>query len=66
MLLENDVIPQMAKGQDGLATLYKKSKQEKLLSKNELGNVENALENLAPFIDYKRNEMKLKWGGLIK
>ena len=26
VLLENDVIPQMAKGQDGLATLYKKNK----------------------------------------
>ena len=26
VLLENDVITQMAKGQDGLATLYKKNK----------------------------------------
>ena len=60
VLLENDVIAQMAKGQEGLAALYKRSKQEKLLSKSELGNVENALENLAPFIEYKRKEMKLK------
>lgn len=50
----------MEKGHQGLVTLYKRSRSEKLLNKNELANAENALENLLPFIAYKKKEMNLK------
>ena len=64
-LLENNVIQQMAQGAPGLQQLYLKCKQEKLLSKSELMNAENALENLTPFVEYKKNVMNLQfWSSL--
>ena len=45
-LIDHDVLDQMEKGHQGLATLFQKSKAENLLNKNELAGAENALENL--------------------
>ena len=59
-LTDCGVLEQMEKGHQGLVTLYKRSRSEKLLNKNELANADNALENLLPFIAYKKKEMNLK------
>ena len=59
-LADCGVLEQMEKGHQGLVTLYKRSRSEKLLNKNELANADNALENLLPFIAYKKKEMNLK------
>ena len=56
-LLDNNVIESMEKGNPGLVALFNKSKASKLLNKNELANAENALENLPPFIEYKKKAM---------
>jgi hypothetical protein len=50
----------MQAGQEGLTTLYNKTKKDKSLSKNELNQVENALINLAGFSQYKLDEFKKK------
>ena len=59
-LVDCGVLEHMEKGHQGLVALYKTSKAGKLLNKNELANAENALENLLPFIAYKKKEMNLK------
>ena len=59
LLLENQVIQLMASGAPGLRQLYLKCKQQKLLGRSELANAENALENLLPFVEYKKNVMNL-------
>ena len=61
VLLDNNVIPLMAKGAPSLRQLYTKCKQEKSLSRSELANVENALENIVPFVEYKKNIMNLQF-----
>ena len=59
LLLGNQVIQLMASGAPGLRQLYLKCKQQKLLGRSELANAENALENLLPFVEYKKNVMNL-------
>lgn len=61
VLLDNNVIQLMAKGAPSLRQLYQKCKQEKSVSRQELANAENALENLAPFTEYKKNVMNLQF-----
>ena len=51
----------MAMGGPGLLQLFQQCKQNKTLSKNELANAENALENLMPFVEYKKGVMGLKF-----
>lgn len=49
----------MAQGAPSLAQLFLKCKQQKTLSRNELANAENALENVMPFVEYKKGVMNL-------
>ena len=56
-LADQNVIQLMAQGGPALNSLYQNAKAKKLLSKAELANVENALANLEPFIEYKKGVM---------
>lgn len=60
-LLERNVVQLMAQGAPTLSALYQKCKQEKTLNRNELANAENALENVMPFIEYKKGVMNLNF-----
>ena len=51
----------MAQGAPGLGLLYLRCKQEKSLNRNELANAENSLENLTPFVEYKKGVMNLQF-----
>lgn len=50
----------MRTGEPSLHTLYSSSKKNKTFAKHELDEIENALENVRPFIDYKLAEMNNK------
>ena len=46
----------MSSGNTMLYQLFKQAKKQKSYSKHELDQIENALENIEPFIDYKKSE----------
>jgi len=57
-LKDFDVIEQMELGLPGLKQMFSVCKKSKSLDARELGNAENALDNLKLFIDYKKKAMK--------
>lgn len=56
ILKEQQVILAMETGAQPLQLLYKQAKKQKQYTKQELGNIENALINIEPFIEYKKSE----------
>ena len=56
ILKSQSVIDSMESGMSALFGLFKTAKKQKTYSKHELGQIENALENIEPFIEYKKKE----------
>ena len=52
-LKANSVIELMAAGEPNLQTMFKAAKKQKSYSKHELGQIENSLVNIKPFVEYK-------------
>jgi len=46
----------MEVGYNGLKAMFKKAKKDKEYSRDQLGEIDNALANVQPFIDYKKAE----------
>jgi len=60
VLAEFKVIELMSAGEQTLHHMYHTSKKNKVFAPHELDTIENALENVRPFVDYKKKEMKMK------